>query len=169
VASTFTPAGLLRDGVPVYPVPDWNAGIVDLPAAQGVSTWPTPYVRGYIQNWNFTMQKQLKGGFVGQVGYVASRQVKQAGSRQLNIGTLGGGRASQPYFQKFGDFSSISMQMGRARRITTPCRLRLNAGSPAATRCMQRTPVQGDCVVAMGLRDQLWEYRTGRPSRLTDA
>jgi len=30
VASTFTPAGLLRDGVPVYPVPDWNAGIVDL-------------------------------------------------------------------------------------------------------------------------------------------
>jgi hypothetical protein len=58
------------------------------------------------------MQKQFKSGFVGQVGYVASRQVKQAGSRNLNIGTLGGGRASQPYFQKFGDFSSISMQTG---------------------------------------------------------
>jgi len=111
-ASTFTPAGLLRDGVPVYTAPDINAGIVDLPVGQGVSTWPSQYIRGYIQNWNFTMQKQLKGGFVGQVGYVASRQVKQAGSRQLNIGTLGGGRASQPYFQKFGNPGSINQQTG---------------------------------------------------------
>ncbi len=111
-ATSFTPAGLLRDGVPEYPLPDLITGAVTVPPNVGVQTYPSEYVRGYVQNWNLTMQKQLKGGFVGQVGYVASRQVKQAGSRNLNIGTLGGGRASQPYFQKFGDFSSISMQTG---------------------------------------------------------
>jgi hypothetical protein len=75
----------------------------------GVQTFASKYIRGYIQNWNLTLQKELKGGFVGQVGYVGSRQVKQAGQRALNIGTLGGGPASQPFFQKFGRNAGVSM------------------------------------------------------------
>ena len=108
-ANSYSPAGLLRDGVPVYAMPDLNAGILTVPPTVGVQTFANQYVRGYIQNWNLTLQKQLKAGFVAQVGYVASREVKQAGQRNWNIGTLGGGTASQPFYQKFGRTASVSM------------------------------------------------------------
>ena len=35
------------------------------------------YQRGYIQSWNLTLQKKLAWGFVGQAGYVATRQINQ--------------------------------------------------------------------------------------------
>jgi hypothetical protein len=49
------------------------------------------------------MQKQLRGGFTAQAGYVASRQIHISQILNLNAGqVLGAGQAGQPYFQKFG-------------------------------------------------------------------
>jgi len=65
--------------------------------------------RGYIQSWNFALQEELKWGFTGQVGYVATRQVKQLGFIEVNAGTPGGGNASRPLFQKFGRSTSTRL------------------------------------------------------------
>ena len=164
-ATTFTPEGSLRDGVPVFPLPDLSAGAVTVPVGVSVQTFADEYVRGYIQSWNLTMQKQFKGGFVGQAGYVASRQVKQAGQRNLNVGTLGGGRASQPFFQKFGNFSNIaemtpanhtkydSLQATLERRFASGYALRAAyTWSKAIGVCCDSNGDAGPAIT-------LWEYR----------
>ena len=57
---------------------------------------------GYIESWNFTLQKQLPGNFIATAGYVATRQIKQLQDINYNVQRVGGGTASQPLFQKFG-------------------------------------------------------------------
>jgi hypothetical protein len=102
-ANNFTRAGLLRDGLPAIPVPaNFDSGLVDIPLTSGFYSPPDRYTFGYIQSWNFTLEKQLPGGFIGQAGYVATRQIKQLQAINQNVGTVGGGRAAQPLFQTFG-------------------------------------------------------------------
>ncbi len=100
--NAFRPAGRLSDGIPAVKAPDLGNGIIDIPGQVGVNTLPQNFTRGYIQSWNFTLQKQLRWGFVGQAGYVATRSTKQLGFLDVNVGRPGGGRASQPLNQLFG-------------------------------------------------------------------
>jgi hypothetical protein len=60
------------------------------------------YQRGYIQSWNLTVQKQLRWGFVGQAGYVATRQINQVGFRELNYAPINGGNNGRLLALKFG-------------------------------------------------------------------
>jgi hypothetical protein len=66
--NTFQPAGRLRDGIPTLKAPDISNGVVDIPGNVGVNTLPDEFKRGYIQSWNFTVQKKL-GEFTAQAGY----------------------------------------------------------------------------------------------------
>jgi hypothetical protein len=100
--STFQPAGRLADGIPPIPVPDLGNGIIDIPGNITAQTLPKRFNRGYVQSWNLTLQKTLKWGFVGEVGYVGSRQVRQLGFRELNWAPIDTGRRGQQLFQKFG-------------------------------------------------------------------
>jgi hypothetical protein len=68
--------------------------------------------RGYIQSWNFTLEKEFSGGWVAQAGYVGTRTIRQLGFLDLNaqspIGPAGcvpgsaahecGGNASRPFY-----------------------------------------------------------------------
>ncbi len=102
----FVAAGRLENGIPSIPVPDLGNGVIDVPHAVGVNSVPEKFTRGYIQSWNFTIQKQVGAGFTGQMGYVATRQTKQLGVLDLNAGQiLGAGRSGQPYFPRFGRFA----------------------------------------------------------------
>jgi hypothetical protein len=163
--NSYTTAGLLSAGVPAYPLPDLTAGTVPVPNNVGVGTYPSVYPRGYAQNWNITTQKELKYGFVGQVGYVATRQVKQAGSRNLNIGTLGGGEASQPFFQEFGNYSSISQQTGTGSSHYDSLQSTLERrfhGGYAVRAAYTWSKVIGICCDSSGDGSpeiQLWQYR----------
>jgi len=67
-------------------------GIIDVPANVSTQTIPFDLQRGYIQSWNFTLQKRLGWGFVGEAGYVATRQIRQLGYTQLNWAPIAGGR-----------------------------------------------------------------------------
>jgi hypothetical protein len=101
-ATSFTPAGSLTTGVPVIPVPTLNNGSTLVPAGTGnVSGFNNKnYVRGYIQSYNFTVQHELKGGFIVQAGYVGSHSVHMLFNTNVNFGTIGGGAASQPLFSQ---------------------------------------------------------------------
>ena len=48
------------------------------------------------------LRKRLRWGFVGEAGYVATRQTRQLGYKQLNWAPIGGGTTGQQLFSKFG-------------------------------------------------------------------
>jgi len=53
--------------------------------------------RGYVESWNFTLQKELRWGFTGQAGYVATRSIRQLAFVDINAGqVLGAGDDGRP-------------------------------------------------------------------------
>jgi hypothetical protein len=100
--NTFQPAGRLRDGVPAIAPPDLGNGIIDIGSQVAANSLEKDYQRGYVQSWNFTLQKSLPWGFVGQAGYVATRQINQVGFRELNVAPINGGTAGRVLNQRFG-------------------------------------------------------------------
>jgi len=121
----------LSDGIPAITVPDVTSGVISVPAAYATRSLPQNSIRGYIQSWNLSLQKELWGGFVAQAAYVGSRQVHITQRFDLNAGqVLGIGTAGQPYFTKFGrttatelltaigDNSYNSLQTTLQRRFT---------------------------------------------------
>ena len=93
----------LPAGVDPITAPSLGNGIIDIPSDFGFEGLPKNFRRGYIQSWNFTIQKELRYGFTGQVGYVATRSIRQLGFLDLNAGqVLGAGEAGRPLKAKFG-------------------------------------------------------------------
>jgi hypothetical protein len=108
-ANTNIPAGRLRDGLPPEPRPDLTSGVISIDPTTGFYTPPDEYEMGYIESWNLTFEKQMKWGFIGQVGYVGSRQEKILQTEDLNAGQVpGAGRNGQPLFVKFGRTANSS-------------------------------------------------------------
>jgi hypothetical protein len=103
-------ATTLSQGLPNVPVPALGNGVIPVPGNYAVTTTDDSYTRGYILNWNFTVERQLPGKFAGQVGYVANRSVHTAGVLDLNAGQVpGADRAGQPLFAKFGRTAATSL------------------------------------------------------------
>jgi hypothetical protein len=100
--NSFQPAGRLSDGIPLISAPDLGNGVIDIAPQVAANSLEKDYQRGYIQSWNFTIQKTLAAGFVGQAGYVATRQINRVGFRELNYAPIGGGNAGRLLARKFG-------------------------------------------------------------------
>src|SRR5262249_20753701 len=101
--NSFQFASRLQDGIPAIVVPDISSGTIPVPGSYSARALTQDVTRGYIQSFNFTIQKQLPWGLAGQAGYVGSRQIHITQILNLNAGQiLGAGTAGQPYFQKFG-------------------------------------------------------------------
>ena len=93
----------LKNGIPAILIPDISSGVIPVPGAYSARALTQRVQRGYIQSFNFTVQKQLPLGLTGQAGYVASRQIHISQILNLNAGQeLGRGTAGQPLVQKFG-------------------------------------------------------------------
>lgn len=104
----FAPASQLRDGIPIIPAPDLSSGVVDIDGRVALfSLMQDNWKRGYIQSWNFVIQKQYKG-WLGEVGYVGTRSVDQPGNIDRNTGSPGGGNASRPLNIQFGRVARTS-------------------------------------------------------------
>ncbi len=108
-ADQFQQVSRLRDGLPPVPVPNLSQGAIDIPSNVVAFTLPDKFPRGYVQSWNFTLQKQLKWGWTGQAGYVATRQIRQLGFIELNYGKPGLGQRGQPLVQQFNRPASTQM------------------------------------------------------------
>jgi hypothetical protein len=108
--NSYSPAGTLATGIPTQTPPDLSSGSIPMPLNISTATPANPYVRPYIQSFNFTLQKELKLGWVGQAGYVATRTIHNAGLADQNAGMiLGAGAAGQPLFQKFGRTAALQV------------------------------------------------------------
>ena len=100
-------AQTLPVGIPLPANPSLNDPEIPIPGNVAAATAGSSLKRGYIQTWNFTMEKEFRGGWLAQAGYVASRTINQLGILNLNVGspvlpagcTPGncGGNASLPF------------------------------------------------------------------------
>jgi hypothetical protein len=86
----------LGNGIPPVVGPDLSTGIVPLdPTASERS--PNSFIhRGYVQSWNFTLERQLPGQVVLSTGYVGQHTVHQLADYDINAGFPGSGTALLP-------------------------------------------------------------------------
>jgi hypothetical protein len=110
-ATTFTAAGNLRTGIPNIVGPPLNQGVIDLPLAVGTTTFPEKYNRGYIQSFNFTIQRDMGAGFNLQVGYVGTRSIRQTAIININAAAVpGSGNAGRALALRFpGRIGNINL------------------------------------------------------------
>ncbi len=108
-ANAFATAGRLRDGIPAVTAPNLGNGVIDIAGNVAANALEDKYNRGYIQSWNFTLQKSLKWNFVGQAGYVATRQINQVGFSELNYAPIDGGQNGRLLAVKFGRTAETRM------------------------------------------------------------
>jgi hypothetical protein len=135
----LTPARSLSQGIPAIQVPAEGNGILDIPSDYAWTGYPKKLNRGYIQSWNFTVQRELPGSFTAQVGYVATRSIRQLGLVDINAGqVIGAGEDGRPLLTRFGRTASTvflqpvgngkydSMQAQLQRRFTQGFSLGVN-------------------------------------------
>ncbi|MEK7404396.1 MAG: TonB-dependent receptor [Acidobacteriota bacterium] len=84
----------LDKGIPEVPTPDVSKGVLELPLDLNMgrfSPWGGFLRRGYIQSWNFTVERKLPLDTLISAGYVATRTISQMLYRDINTagpGTL---------------------------------------------------------------------------------
>ena len=103
--NSFTAFRPIEQGIPAIPIPDISSGVVDLPPAVSMSrdsTWGGLLRRGYIQSWNFTLERQLPADLITTVAYVGTQTVHSLGDRDINAAPPGGGNAGRPLAARLG-------------------------------------------------------------------
>ncbi len=100
--NSFAQAGTLAGGIPDFNGPDLSTGIVPLPAtASERSPQAGEIHRGYVQSWNFSLERRLPGNIVSSVGYVGQHSVHLLADRDINYGTPGSGTTGLPYYNAY--------------------------------------------------------------------
>jgi hypothetical protein len=98
--ATYGYYGFFSKGIPDVPTPDISTGSTTLPPTVNMgmrSPWPGQLHRGYIQSWNFTVERQLPADFLVSLGYVGNQTVRQFLDINVNAATyIGGGNSSRP-------------------------------------------------------------------------
>ncbi len=107
-ANSFQAAGSFRTGIPSVVGPDLNQTVFTLPAAVGTTTFPQSFHRGYIESYNFTVQRDAGAGFNVQAAYVGSRGIRQTVIQNINAAGPGGGNAGRALYPSFGRISNVS-------------------------------------------------------------
>lgn len=107
-ATSFQAAGTLRTGIPEVVGPDLSQSVFTLPLAVGTTTFPQVFHRGYIQSYNFTVQRDVGAGFNVQAAYVGSRGIRQTVNQNINAAGPGGGNSGRALYPQFGRISNIT-------------------------------------------------------------
>ena len=110
-ANAYQAAGTLRTGIPSVVGPDLNQTSFMLPAAVGTTTFPQVFNRGYIESYNFTVQRDAGAGINVQAAYVGSRAIRSTAIQNINAAGPGGGNAGRYLYPSFGRIADIKYFM----------------------------------------------------------
>jgi hypothetical protein len=96
--NSYTPYASIASGIPPVSVPDLSTGVASVPTSTVISRSPFPGLlhRGYIQSYNFTIERQLPKDFVVSAAFVGSATTHQFVDHELNAGYPGSGTAGLP-------------------------------------------------------------------------
>jgi hypothetical protein len=82
----------LTYGIPTPVIPNYTSGFASLPVSSGTNTVRKDFRRGYLESWNFFVERDLGSSFVANVGYVGNHFVRQqAGVQPYNSAPLTSG------------------------------------------------------------------------------
>jgi hypothetical protein len=121
----YTPAFLFRNGMPAIPRATLGPEFGAVKVGASVTTAPDfiakDHVNGYSQQWNFTIQKELRGNTLLETAYIANVGHKLSG-QNVNINQIplvnGRGPAAQSQtlrpFPQFGNVTSVSPSWGNS-------------------------------------------------------
>lgn len=95
-----------------------------LPLTAAFITADRNFQRGYVQSWNFTLEKQL-GNWLATAGYVATRSIRQTAFLEGNWADLGTGNAGRQLVQRFGRNAATTFigHLGTAKYDSLQARL----------------------------------------------
>jgi outer membrane receptor protein involved in Fe transport len=117
VSDSYAWFNRIDQGIPPVPVPDISSGIIDLPAAVDMgprSAWAGEIHRGYIQSWNFTLERKLPVDWVTTIAYVGTQTVHQLLDIDINAGFPGSGTRGRPLYARLGRSITTAMWDGWA-------------------------------------------------------
>ncbi len=95
-------------GIPLPPVIDLTSGVVTAPANAVVGVVNPNMKRGYIQSYNFTVERDL-WGFVTAVGYVGSRGTRLPGTLNINSAGPGALTTDRPFSLRYGRTADVNL------------------------------------------------------------
>ncbi len=122
--STYAPANTAGGGTLAGGIPDataslalltsqLNTGVLQLPGnVTERSPWNGPLHRGYVQSWNFTIERKLPSDIIASVAYVGQHSVHLMADNNINSEAPGGGTAGLPYYKLFGRSIATNMWDG---------------------------------------------------------
>jgi len=96
----------LTTGIPSPPIVDLTSGVVVAPNNAVVGVVNPDAKRGYIQSYNFTVERNLFG-FVTSAGYVGSRGTRLPGTLNLNAAGPGALTADRPFARLYGRTADV--------------------------------------------------------------
>ncbi|MEB2364229.1 MAG: TonB-dependent receptor [Bryobacteraceae bacterium] len=106
----------ISQGIPDVPTPDISTGVLTLPLNLDMgprSPWGGMLHRGYIQSWNFSIERKLPFDAVGSVAYVGTKTVHQLLDRDINATPPGTLSSSQrPLALLYGKTNNAQMWDG---------------------------------------------------------
>ena len=104
IFSPYVPYGPVEKGFPELPIPDMSTGVVSIPATVATGGLDKgPFRRGYVQSFNFVLQRELPWKMVASAGYVGTRSVHQLIAININSALQpGAGNAGLPLYTRFG-------------------------------------------------------------------
>jgi hypothetical protein len=108
-ASAYVPVGSISQGIAPLTAPSLGNGIIPVPANVSVATVLPSFHRGYIQSWNFTLQKELSQGMLASVAYVGNQVNGIMSTLNANAGDVGCNAACVPLYASFGRLAQTSV------------------------------------------------------------
>ncbi len=112
--NSYVPFGSLTTGIPELTIPDLSTGRAAVPPTSVISRSPFPGLlhRGYIQSYNFTIERQLPSSMVITAAYVGTETTHQFADHEMNAGYPGSGTAGLPLYQRYGRSVSTLLEDG---------------------------------------------------------
>jgi len=137
VTNTGVPQATLRTGIPAPTAPDITTGkftasptastTTYLPSTNIAASFPQYMNRGYIQSWNFFLQREFSPSLTAEAGYVGTHAVHQMMGVNINgsaPNTGNAGRQLAPYlttdlnqYQPFGNLTYHALQTNLKKRF----------------------------------------------------
>lgn len=112
-ANTYVPYASLAQGIPLVAGPDLSTGVVPLPpTVQERSPLGGEIHRGYIQSWNFIIERRMPGNIDTSIGYVGTQTVHQLADLNINAAGPGQGNTGRPEYAQFGRTADTLMWDG---------------------------------------------------------
>ncbi|HWB99309.1 MAG TPA: TonB-dependent receptor, partial [Bryobacteraceae bacterium] len=100
--NSFSYALTMAQGIPAIIEPDISTGVISLPGDASERS-PEDYIhRGYVQSWNFTLERRLPDNWLVSVGYVGQHSVHLLADYDINTGYPGSTLSNLPYNLLYG-------------------------------------------------------------------